>query len=140
MVEVLQEAALMVPSILAVSSWLAGRLQKKTAPAAGSRGIKPEALSEMRQSRATTLAKEHFALVKDHKRSFVSAKYRDVLLRKDGVGSLRLFTLTRPRKMDCPRCPCRHKYDSRIYEVDTLAEDREQVGAFIKEHNNLTSS
>jgi hypothetical protein len=79
--------ALMVPSILAVSSWLASRLQKNPAPAAsGVKKIKPKSVSEMRQSKAPILSKEHFARVKDSTRDHLFlAKYRDVLLRRDGV-------------------------------------------------------
>jgi hypothetical protein len=133
---------------------LAGRLQKKTAPAAsGVERIKPKSLSEMRQSRATTLAKEHFALVKDSTRGHLFlAKYRDVLLRKDGVTRIITsvhFDETQKKWTVRAARAKRHKYDSRIYEVDTATRDeitievgrqKEQVGAFIKEHNNLTSS
>ena len=60
---------LMIPSILAVSTWLASRLQKNAAPAAsGVERSKPKSISEMRQSKAPTLSKEHFALVKDSTR------------------------------------------------------------------------
>jgi hypothetical protein len=78
---------LMIPSIQAVSSWLAVRLQKK-APESTSRKKrnKPKSVSEMRQWKADVLAREHLPLVKDSTRgNLFLAKYRDVLLIKEGV-------------------------------------------------------
>jgi hypothetical protein len=60
---------------------------------------------ELRQSRATTLAKEHFDLVKDSQEVICFAKYRDVLLRKVTRITSVDFDETQ-KKMDCPRCPC----------------------------------
>jgi hypothetical protein len=88
----------MVSPILAVSSWLAGRLQQNPAPAAsGVEKTKPKSLSEMRQTKAPVLSKEHFELGKESTRGYLFlAKYRDVLLRSDGVTRIiGLFSLTK---------------------------------------------
>jgi hypothetical protein len=73
-----------------------------------------------------------------------------VLLRKDGV--TRIITsvhFDETQKNGLSALPVqKHKYDSRIYEVDTATRDEITIevktegarGAFIKEHNNLTSS
>jgi hypothetical protein len=79
----------MVPSILAVSSWLAGRLKRNPAAresASSEERNKPKSVSEMRQSRAAQLGRDYLALVGNSKKGHLFlAKYRDVLIIKEGV-------------------------------------------------------
>jgi N6-adenosine-specific RNA methylase IME4 len=72
----------------------------------------------LRQSRATTLAKEHFALVKDSQEVICFAKYRDVLLR-NGVTRITSVHFDETQKNGLSALPVQQQYDSRIYEVDT---------------------
>jgi hypothetical protein len=106
--------ALMVPSILAVSSWLAGRLQRNPAAresASSEERNKPKSVSEMRQSKAAQLGRDHLALVRNSTRGHLFlAKYRDVLLTKEGVTRIITsvqFDETR-KKMDRPLCLCKN--------------------------------
>jgi hypothetical protein len=146
--------ALMVPSIQAVSSWLAGRLARDPAKESTSREerTKPKSVSETRQSKAATLAREHSKMVKDSTRGHLFlAKYRDVLLIKDGVTRIITsvqFDETKKKWTVRAARAKMHKYDSRIYEVDTTTPDeipidvgtgKSAVGPLIKQHNSPTS-
>jgi hypothetical protein len=87
----------------------------------------------MRQSRAANPAKEHFVLVKDQEGHLFSRSITVMPLRKRMLQS-RIITSVPPWRdpeMDCPRCPCkRHKYDSRIYEVDTATREGASGGVY----------
>jgi hypothetical protein len=86
--------ALMAPSILAVSSCLTGRLHRNPAAresTSSEERNKPKSVSEMRQSRAAQLGRDHLALVGNSTRGHLFlAKYRDMLLIKEGV--IRIIT------------------------------------------------
>jgi hypothetical protein len=123
--------ALAIPSISAVSSWLAGRLQKQKGPlresASGEERIKPKSESEGQQFRAGKLSQAQFGMVKDVKgvHMFLS-KYLGVLLVKDNVTRIITslhFDETRSVWTVLAARAKRHKYDSRIYNVDTETPD-----------------
>jgi hypothetical protein len=107
----------------------------------------------MRQSKAAQLGRAHLALVGNSTRGHLFlAKYRDVLLIKEGVTRIITsvqFDETRKKWTVRAACAKMHKYDSRIYEVDTATPDeipievgrgRDAVGPLIKEYNSPTSS
>jgi hypothetical protein len=115
---------LMTPSIQAVSSWLAGRLKKE--PSSG-RANKPKSLAGWRQAQAETLSNPHYQARSDEtKRHLFLAKYRDVLLVKDGV--TRIITSV---QFDAARSTWavlaarakQDRYDDRIYHADTEMPD-----------------
>jgi hypothetical protein len=143
---------LAVPSIQAVSSWLASRLKRDPQLNSTSQQedrSKPKSESEGQQTRAGTLSVPHFAMVKDSKGAHLFlAKYRDVLLVKDNVTRIITsvqFDETRSVwTVNAARANI-HKYDSRIYKVDTetpcvipidVGRGNGAVGPFIKAYNN----
>jgi hypothetical protein len=104
----------------------------------------------MRQTKAPVLSKEHFALLKDATRGHLFlAKYRDVLLRSDGVTRI-ITSVHFDEKWTVRAARAKiHKYDSRIYEVDTATPDeitidvgrrKNQVGPLIREYISHPSS
>jgi hypothetical protein len=88
---------------------------------------KPKSESKGQQFRAGALSNAQFGMVKDVKGVHIFlAKYRDVLLVKDSVTRIITslhFDEARSVWTVLAACAKLHKYDSRIYDVDTETPD-----------------